>query len=440
MTPLPVGPRGSSSPVLGVASSGAAAAPALDETITGTGREGWATHPRSDATAGQSHEALEIGTVLANRYAIVRRIGEGGMGAVYQARDLELNRVVALKVIRPSLAKNPEILSRFKQELILARQVTHKNVIRIYDLAEFDGIKFITMDFIDGRDLKSVLRANGKFEPRQAAEIIEQVCRGLEAAHSEAVIHRDLKPQNIMMDRSGKITVMDFGIARSTAPGGMTHTGALVGTPEYMSPEQAKGEKLDARSDIFSVGIIFYELLTGDTPYKAETSMASLYKRTREKVPPPIELVPETPKPLNAIAVRCLEIDKDKRYASATEILADLEVWLGPRAGTRIAVDNKRPRAASAKWAAAGAIVILAAGAFIVREKWGRAPVSLFGKSGAARPHHTRKFHSSLPISRIVPAIRFSTRPWSLPLLLGWRELPSSKASAAARRARKRPT
>jgi len=305
MTPLPVGASGIAAPALGAASSGAAAAPALDETLTGTGRESWATHPRSDAAAGQSREALEIGTVLANRYEVVRRIGEGGMGAVYQARDLELNRVVALKVIRPSLAKNPEILSRFKQELILARQVTHKNVIRIYDLAEFDGIKFITMDFIDGRDLKSALRANGKFEPRQAAEIIEQVCRGLEAAHSESVIHGDLKPQNIMLDRSGKITVMDFGIARSTAPGGMTHTGALVGTPEYMSPEQAKGEKLDARSDLFSVGIIFYELLTGDTPYKAETSMASLYKRTREKVPPPIELVPETPKPLNAIAVRC---------------------------------------------------------------------------------------------------------------------------------------
>jgi tetratricopeptide (TPR) repeat protein len=374
MTPLPVAASGIASPVLGAASSGAAAAPALDETFTGTGRESWATHPRSDATAGQSREALEIGTVLANRYEIVRRIGEGGMGAVYQARDLELNRVVALKVIRPSLAKNPEILSRFKQELILARQVTHKNVIRIYDLAEFDGIKFITMDFIDGRDLKSVLRENGKFAPRQAAEIIEQVCRGLEAAHSEAVIHRDLKPQNIMMDRSGKITVMDFGIARSTAPGGMTHTGALVGTPEYMSPEQAKGEKLDARSDIFSVGIIFYELLTGDTPYKADTSMASLYKRTREKVPPPIELVPETPKLLNAIAVRCLEIDKEKRYASVTEILADLELWLGARAGTRITAD-KRPWAASSKWAVAGAAVILAGGAFFVRERWMRAPV-----------------------------------------------------------------
>lgn len=127
------------------------------------------------------------------------------MGAVYQARDLQLNRVVTLKVVRPDFAKDPEIVSRFKQELILARQVTHKNVIRIYDLAEFDGIKFITMDFIDGRDLKTVLREKGKFEPRRAAEIIEQVCRGLEAAHSEAVIHRDLKPQNIMMDQGATI-------------------------------------------------------------------------------------------------------------------------------------------------------------------------------------------------------------------------------------------
>lgn len=373
MTPLPVSASGIAAPVLSAPSSGAAAAPALDETITGTGQENWATHRRTHADTGQSHEALEIGTVLANRYQIVRRLGEGGMGAVYQARDLELNRVIALKVIRPGLAQNIDILNRFKQELILARQVSHKNVIRIYDLAEFDGIKFITMDFIDGRDLKSALRANGKFEPRQAAKIIEQVCRGLEAAHSEAVIHRDLKPQNIMMDRAGKITVMDFGIARSTTPGGMTHTGALIGTPEYMSPEQAKGEPLDARSDLFSVGIIFYELLTGDTPYKADTTMASLYKRTREKVPPPIELVPETPKPLNAIAVRCLEIDKGKRYASATEILSDLELWLEPRAGTRVALDNKGPWAASAKWAAAGAIVILAAGAFIVRQR-GRTP------------------------------------------------------------------
>ena len=151
MTPLPVGAPGSSSPVLGVASSGAAAAPAIDETITGIGRESWATPSRSNPTTRQSSEALEIGTVLANRYEIMRIIGAGGMGAVYQARDVQLNRVVALKVIRPDLAKDPEIVNRFKQELILARQVTHKNVIRIYDLAEFDGLKFITMDFIAGR-------------------------------------------------------------------------------------------------------------------------------------------------------------------------------------------------------------------------------------------------------------------------------------------------
>jgi tetratricopeptide (TPR) repeat protein/predicted Ser/Thr protein kinase len=374
MTPLPVGARDFAAPSPGVASAGAAVAPALDETITGTGDERWSPPSGSDPFPGPSPQAIKIGTVLANRYEILRRIGEGGMGAVYQARDRELNRVVALKVIRPSLATDPEILERFKQELILARQITHKNVIRIYDLAAFDGLKFITMDFIDGRDLKSLLRTNGKLAPRQAAEIIEQVCLGLEAAHAEAVIHRDLKPQNIMMDRSGKITVMDFGIARSTAPGGMTHTGAMLGTPEYMSPEQAKGEKLDPRSDLFSVGIIFYELLTGNTPYKAETSMASLYKRTREKVPPPIELVPETPRALNAIAVRCLEIDKDKRYASATEIIADLELWLGPRAGTRIAAKKDRPWGARVKWAAAAAIVVLAAGTVVVRQRWARTP------------------------------------------------------------------
>src|SRR5712675_2240267 len=274
------------------------------------------------------------------------------MGAVYKARDKELDRVVALKLIRPELAKNPEVLRRFKQELILARQVTHKNVIRIFDLGQSDGIKFITMDFVEGQDLRSLLLEKSKLAPEQAARIMLQICRALEAAHTEGVIHRDLKPQNIMVDASGRVYVMDFGIARSAYLPGMTQTGALIGTPEYMSPEQAKGEKLDERSDLFSVGIIFYELLTGDTPYKGDTSMASLYKRTRERVPPPVELVPETPKPLNAIAVRCLEIDKERRYASAAEILADLEVWLGPRAGTRILVQNKRPWAASAGWAA----------------------------------------------------------------------------------------
>jgi serine/threonine protein kinase len=182
--------------------------------------------------------------MLGERYQILDLLGEGGMGAVYKARDRELDRLVALKIIRPNLALSAEILRRFKQELILARQVTHRNVVRIYDLAQADGIKFITMDYIEGRDLSSLLREKGKFASKEAAQIMEQVCRALEAAHMEGVIHRDLKPQNIMIDAHGKVSVMDFGIARSTeVVEAMTYTGAMIGTPQYMSPEQAKGEK-----------------------------------------------------------------------------------------------------------------------------------------------------------------------------------------------------
>src|SRR5215469_3442594 len=277
---------------------------------------GWSVPAEVTAATAAGSGALQPGHVLANRYEIQQVLGEGGMGAVFKARDRELDRLVALKVIRPEFAQNPDVLRRFKQELILARQVTHRNVIRIFDLGEADGIKFITMEFIEGRDLKTLLRDSGKVEPRKAAEIIEQVCRALEAAHTEGVIHRDLKPQNIMVDAHGKVSVMDFGIARSmeVTSGGMTQTGALVGTPEYMSPEQAKGEKLDARTDIFALGIIFYELLTGDSPYKADTAMASLYKRTLECPRPPIELNPDIPRPLSNVVVHCLQIDKEKRY------------------------------------------------------------------------------------------------------------------------------
>jgi serine/threonine protein kinase len=182
------------------------------------------------------------------------------MGAVYKARDNELDRLVALKIIRPELTTNPEILRRFKQDLILARQVTHRNVIRIFDLGQAPGFKFITMEYLDGKDLRAVLKEKGKLSPEEAGRIILQICRALEVAHGEGVVHRDLKPQNIMLDANGRAYVMDFGIARSAHLPGMTQTGALIGTPEYVSPEQAKGEKLDERSDLFSLGVIFYPL------------------------------------------------------------------------------------------------------------------------------------------------------------------------------------
>jgi eukaryotic-like serine/threonine-protein kinase len=173
---------------------------------------------------------LEPGTVLGGRYEILQILGEGGMGAVYKAKDLELNRMVALKVIRSDLAGNQAIIDRFKQELLLAHKVTHKNVIRIYDLGEAAGMKFITMEFIDGEDLRSLIRERKKLPREEAVEIIQQVCRALEAAHSVGIIHRDLKPQNIMRDHSGRILVMDFGLARTLEGDGMTQTGALVGT------------------------------------------------------------------------------------------------------------------------------------------------------------------------------------------------------------------
>ena len=301
--------------------------PALDPEATQAvigGRNRLVGSAASEARPADASTLLEPGVVLGERYEILKRLGEGGMGAVYKARDRELERLVALKVIRPELAGNPEILRRFKQELILARQVTHKNVIRIFDLGMADGRKFITMDYVEGRDLKSVLVERGKLPPEEAVPIIQQVCRGLEAAHTEGVVHRDLKPQNIMVDAAGRVWVMDFGLARSMETAGITRTGALMGTPDYMSPEQARGEKVDARSDLFSLGIIFYELLTGRLPFQADTLMATLLKRVQEKAIPPAVLNPAIPPHINRVVMKCLEADVSKRYQAIGEILADL--------------------------------------------------------------------------------------------------------------------
>jgi eukaryotic-like serine/threonine-protein kinase len=282
--------------------------------------------PTSDSSLRLA-QLFPPGTVLGARYQILRVLGEGGMGAVYQARDQELDRMIALKVIRPELAGNPAILQRFKQELILARHVTHKNVVRIFDLGESDGIKFITMEFVDGEDLRTLLKRQGKFSPKDAVHVIEQVCRALDAAHAEGVIHRDLKPQNIMRDKQGRIVVMDFGLARSLEGEGMTQTGALVGTMEYMSPEQAVGGELDQRSDLFALGLIFYELLTGKVPYKADTALASLMKRTQERAIPASQIDASVPKVLSTIVSRCLERDPKARYHSALEVLQQVEAW-----------------------------------------------------------------------------------------------------------------
>ena len=330
-------------------------------TPPGTQATAWslpATEPAEGAPA-----ALQPGAVLAERYQIVKLLGEGGMGAVYRAHDRELDREVALKVIRPELARNAQVLRRFKQELILARQITHRNVIRIFDLGQAEGTRFITMEFIEGEDVSEVLARRGKLPAPEAAAIVAQVARGLEAAHSEGVVHRDLKPQNIMIDAQGKVSVMDFGIARSMDASNMTRTGTLMGTPAYMSPEQAQGRKVDARSDLYTLGIIFYELLTGKPPFEADNPMATLMRRIQEKPVPPALAEPSVPKAIDEMVLKMLGTSPEERYQSASEILAGLDAYEAGRTGRTVAGAALAPpvgQGVPLKYVAAGAAVVLA--------------------------------------------------------------------------------
>ncbi|HEY5027794.1 MAG TPA: protein kinase [Candidatus Angelobacter sp.] len=272
---------------------------------------------------------LEVRQVLGGRFEIQEMLGIGGMGAVYKAYDRDIDRVIALKCIRPELAKDPEITQRFTQELLLARQIAHKNVIRIFDVRDSGGLKFITMEYVQGHDLGSLVESKGRLTSAESVAIIMQVCSGLACAHAEGVVHRDLKPSNIMVEPQGRVVVMDFGLARADSTGQMTQTGAVMGTFQYMSPEQAKGTKADARSDIFTVGIILYELLTDKTPYSADSALASLLKRTQEAAVPASQIDPSVPRPLSAIVAKCLERDVARRYQTADDLLNDLKAFQG---------------------------------------------------------------------------------------------------------------
>ena len=345
---------------------------------------------RQIAQSYTKEAVLQPGDLIGGRYEILQLLGEGGMGAVYKALDRTVARAVALKLIRPELASNPAILARFKQELITAHQVTHRNVVRIYDLVEAEGIQFITMEFVEGSDLRHILTRDGKLPPEKAIGIIRQVCLALDAAHSVGIIHRDLKPQNIMQEtKSGRVLVMDFGLARSVESEGMTQSGALLGTIEYMSPEQSMGQTLDQRSDIFAVGLIFYEMLTGKTPYKADSVMASLLRRNQERAVPVAHLDSSVPEALSDIVAKCLERDLAHRYQNVQQILADLDAYQGARP-TLASVVIPSPVAAKPaglaipwKWAAGGlaALLLIAAGvAFRLmnsKPKAAHAPVSV---------------------------------------------------------------
>jgi serine/threonine protein kinase/tetratricopeptide (TPR) repeat protein len=300
--------------------------------------------PGTIANSQASAAEARIGDLLGGRYELLQLLGEGGMGAVYKARDLELEREVALKVIKPEMADHPEILQRFKQELILARQVTDRNVIRIFDIGEAEKTKFITMEYLEGENLNQILGQRGKLEVAEAVGIMEQVACGLAAAHREGIIHRDLKPGNIMLDKSGRVVVMDFGLARTFSGDGMTRAGAMLGTIEYMSPEQAQGMELKASSDIFTFGLILYELLAGVTPFYAESAIASLLKRTQQRAVPLADVDKHIPGKLSNIVSKCLEKEPANRYQNAEELDADLRAWQGRSGGRKVSASSARLR------------------------------------------------------------------------------------------------
>jgi tetratricopeptide (TPR) repeat protein/predicted Ser/Thr protein kinase len=313
---------------------------------------------------GSGVALLETGSVLGGRYEILELLGEGGMGAVYKAADREVDRLVALKVIRPAMASHPEILARFKQELLLSSKVTHRNVIRIYDLGEAHGVKFITMEYVEGENLRQLLKRRGKLDVAEAVDIMKQVASGLAAAHREGIIHRDLKPANIMRDTNGRVVVMDFGLARTFQGDGMTQTGALMGTIEYMSPEQATVTDVKASSDIFTAGLILYELLAGSPPFKAETAIASLLMRTQHRAAPLIDIDRNIPGELSNIVAKCLEKDPAKRFQSAEDLDAGLRAWEGGSGSSRLSITLPRLRVNSVRrlpWARIGVAAVLVA-------------------------------------------------------------------------------
>jgi len=281
--------------------------------------------------------AISPGTDFGPRYHIEKLLGQGGMGRVYKAHDKELNRTIAIKVVRQGVMGEADALNRFKQELVLASKISHKNILRIHDLGEVNGMKFITMAYVEGQDLHQIMKANPQLPLERVLNFAAQLAEALAAAHAEDVVHRDLKPQNILVDKNDQIYISDFGLAKSFAEGaiGMTQTGTFLGTPRYMSPEQVEGKATDGRSDLYAYGLILYEMVTGDVPFTGESTLKVMYQRIKEKPKNPKLVNPSLPNWLVQIIMRCLERDPETRYQNAYEILADLEVSQAARGVSR---------------------------------------------------------------------------------------------------------
>ncbi len=269
-------------------------------------------------------EELTTGSTFAGRYQIIEELGKGGMGRVYKAHDTKIKEKIALKLIKPEIAKDKKTIERFGNELRLARKIRHKNVCGMFDLGEEKGTHYLTMEFVPGEDLRSSIRRFGQLPIGKSISIAKQICEGLAEAHRLGVVHRDLKSNNIMIDKEGNVRIMDFGIARSLEAKGITGAGVMIGTPEYMSPEQVEGKEVDQRSDIYSLGILLYEMVTGGVPFEGDTPFTIGVKQKSERPQNPKELNTQISDDLNRLILRCLEKEKVKRYQSAGEVRSDL--------------------------------------------------------------------------------------------------------------------
>ncbi len=295
---------------------------------------GVANGASAEATAELSatigYPRLVQGATIGSRYEVVRLLGSGGMGAVYLVHDRELNRPVALKVLREDAASDPVARERFRREVALASRVTHRNVLRVYDIGEADGVRFVTMEHVEGEDLATRLRREGKLPVDELVALFRQICDGLAAAHAVGVVHRDLKPQNVLLDRAGSPHIADFGLAVSFGQGTLTDTGRVMGSPVYISPEQVDGARADQRSDIYALGTILYEMAAGRAPFSEGTTTEIVVQRLQRPPRPLGELRPEIPAHVRRIVARCLAIDPAARYQSCLDILRDLDAGTAP--------------------------------------------------------------------------------------------------------------
>lgn len=266
-----------------------------------------------------------VGTLLNKRYEILEKIGEGGMAKVYKAKDHLLNRFIAVKVLKDEYTKNAEFVEKFKAEAAAAGSISHSNIVNIYDVGSQDNINYIIMEFVHGRTLKELIIQNGKLDYNRALDFGIQIVKALECAHKNNIIHRDIKPQNILVTEDGFVKVTDFGIAKATNSVTITNTNKVIGSAHYFSPEQAKGSYVDARTDIYSIGVVIYEMVTGRVPYDAESPVSVALKHLQEPVVPPKYLNNNIPEGLNNLILKAMEKDPIGRYQNIKDMLLDLQ-------------------------------------------------------------------------------------------------------------------